>query len=1742
MFHQDPKKSQDLSAKLSVISELRKKYASPKERKKSKLSLQDQLHLLLQHAQDEKKLLQELTSAAELYAKENLHQVGTSHYYTLAEIDDNELAEQKAKTKVARVTAINILFETLKSSSAYEVYQYVSSPDFQEQAGAKDHHFNFLRKHLWGISEQFITQYEQFLDLNHPDRLLDILLDESIAITQSQSAKLFWCYHPELVADVIVNFYENKTFEVKGFPDTGTTLDYDLLKRLLAKDPEAIWYINKKRYAIKASLLLPQDSCSPGKNVLAERGLTKDELYQYDEQAIYAAEQYLRNQYANLLVNNINDPEFGTLKEENIPYCFYQIPTAPYMLIDPTKKDDYQYFRYQDFKNDLKALLNSYDPNNNLFRKEIIFFGIINFDNTHYLPFFIYKNSKHACHVITVDPSPQVFIEGMNEGNDKKTRTYQLLKEIFQDLIPGCLFHDPKVNQMLRERDCGPHAATTLEVALSTATSKKPLLRMNNNTLQIDIEQLPIHSQPSGANFYTKQYVYPIQLEEDSFANRKKWAERLRSIQKTAPMTIRRNNSQTLSISDIYYIEDQISIDYNYDHSVDQQEHQDVRDVNISAVRVLFYNRVEGPEIIHSLIEEYQKTLILPSAEPIAHFIKSNKTAQELRGLVSAHGNLQALAEDVMLMLLKEYIPSALKTLFYTTVLVRLPTQTDLDSRRIVDEFLKSINKIYEKLSLHDQRMLKSELIILSEKMVSDKLEISNFQVVSRFFEKDSRNYLTKLPNKVLDVHDAVDELLEIAKKPECESFFENLELVKSLQYLCQHEEKKLRFFIQKLMDQFLNEAKAKTVSYLLNRLDLSEQNIGSLMVFYSKETGEFLPFEVNQLAEYLPDDFSSSVLSKKEMISVLGKLILDYMNGCIHQAVIAHIDDILTYDINFFLEKEEVKKAILPHRSLADLHGMLDQNGHLLKSAYEKMNLPNQYAGIRMLGNVHYFHPMIYKLMHDHFMRGVEKLVRDCLSQEYIKITQAIINVNHEIFIFKNMKDHPYLRHPTQMVDSQFERFLLSSHETVATFNDYFMDEYLNDKGRYFHAWFLEHQQLFVMKHFDQVNRINNNIGNAITLLSNFVSDLNDEKIIEIFMPHISRLIEMRTQILDFNLLDDQFNEAYQKYHQAFSNQLKFIFDFFIQQLGFKKGESTPGCFSAKIRPVLYSLLGMRPDPVLLSHEIKKLDEKMIKNKEVSIAHLNFDILPDSTLLILPDIHELPDTYNQPMTRDLLIQCIAYWFKRYTPPFMLKTITHDRRYDANYRDKQSEALISLLINIVNKTNSDEELKYEDLQALCHFLQNNNSSSFAIYSSNDCLDQIHAALTKTSHFSDKTPTTYYFSDVQQFFSGEKSTTKKQESSVPLSNNITQAELKRKGLWKIDLLGLTALEKRFAQIKAKHKQENFQLDTEDLVEIRRLLQDRWNRLLIKNNNQETKAAEHYVGELVDRRDKVYITMAEWLASYYRSQGEIIYTYELIMPRSILFLPSSQLRQHVFPQYICELSGYEPKDTNIDDISLRNLVITPTGDAFDMNWIVDQYTREEKLINFYTRKEFTSQELDVIYVHPKFKTVLDVIHLKFTNKITSRAIDLLVEYLNNAIFERGFGASYDENENNAAQTACQTVYEKAKKLFSWEAKSFWKERIPNDPNATTVQDIFNKSTNDCLTWQGVQLAKVVIAYKGNSHGLKSAKLIQYALEKGPIEPRQFDMPRVRDGRDVTQAEAYLYQKILNNNQGQNVKRMS
>ncbi len=1713
----------------------------------------------------------------------------------------NFIKKEKPKgTSKARAEAINYIFQRIDTASADEIFRYISTPSFQKLIGNDEIKLSIWRTHLASVCEKFTEEYQQFLQRSGDATLLKILFDEQIyqTLTSENLEFLFWHYNPRLIADIIINLYQDKNFHSNG-------IDFTFLQNLLNNDSKTIEQINIKRCELRASLLLPMDIRIPGKNTLEDEKLDKFQLFQYDDKTIAAVEQWIRTTYAGLIINN-----FDAELDEKVPFYFYQIPANSYMLLDPEKPNDPNYHRYTQLKKDLPQLIN--DSKKSIFKKPIIFFGIINIDNTHYVPYFIYKNQLGKIQVIIVDPSPYVYTENRQDDKhiDTKTETYKKAKRIFQDLLPGCEFFDPWVTQMLRERDCGPNSAQTNTEALAKSTTTAPLIFIDEkDQLRIEPTNLAIQAQPQGINPYTNTFVYSSTIEFQSSQNRSVWAERLSKVEAiTYYGRLDKLENQSISVLDPL---EQIPEEYSYLTQVKSQTLHDERNTNVSAIQSILLGDEVGRKIVEELIINYKKTLQIVNLQQLANFIKSKTTAIELEQYTSAHEKkIMLLLEDVATVILKDHIPEALETGLYTQVLIQLPNRTDLSATKVVSDFLDTHQKIYRKLAPHEQIYIKEKLNAKAEITVQEKLMALHTATVRDLIKRNCRVYLASLTATSF-VSYSLDSCLNIIiSHLDDASFFTDKDkkykppqITEALNYLKTHDSDSLKEIVRTEIISLNQQVLTATLPYARSVLKFNEKSLQELLPYFDPVEKIFLPPSAEQ---YLPQQFIPNVLSKTEAGSILGVWIQQQMKQEFFNDINAVFSEKMKAQAIIFMKNPLVIKALTEY-NIVDLDRLFDDQGTIQYSLDFSAYI-NEHGNADSITLNDYNNPIARPFIQHELTQQAAIIIRQARDQYFVETANIILAANAEKLTFKEINEKFNLFEDNANLTHQLFSSTVGTNTTIATlfqknflvYDQSLQQTILTQCGIRFHQHFTNIHTKAIKENYLKIKEFSDSLEVVILFLAELESKQNNEvnKILAKYKQEFALIQQKLNALSLYNDCEKNFQLLTQEFGQAFQSVMVDL----QKCPGYTIGDTTPGSITTLVRPTLCNLLSIKTNPILTPTQAKDVDKEI--KRMLENARLNKSI-QKSSLIIMDPVKTLPVTYNQSLTPQLILDLVGFWYTNRATSF--------------FKKDGVTPLIQKLIDLANAHIIGKELVSAEILKLKHLLQLERKEQLQLFTATDVTSQVAAALLKTKEFAGELhPSNLTFNQLIKLLRGEeikienKKAVEKPRMSLSEFNNKVMAEFERRGsetsidqvrkellqqlsetymieghsepvlipisreefqkklveelrkrnkaaieaanrtnehlsedqksqpklsnmkevtedlskiytiqnkkdaeeqdeekisvdyvsqkdlkrtgfLTTFDYFADTGLDKDLKALKARHTSDDDKLDEYDIEQLRLRVVARGIKL-----GKEQQLVKHYLTD-PNRKDKQYIAMASILAQYYRLQGKVTFMYELLM--SGCFPSSKELKSYTLPASILKemseiskddrLYDFENKVTldikaTVDDIPLPYLIITGSGYALDINWVIRRYVKDRQLVNPYTNKEFSTQDIDDILHHPMASQLFKQIKGNcYVCGITPRAIDLLEAYVIGTVFDRGFSTDYNKEEQEKSELAAQQFHDALKLLPSDEKNALMNEVIPNNQYGDTVKSILNNAKSDCIAYGGIQLARVVKAYKGDKN---------------------------------------------------------
>lgn len=378
----------------------------------------------------------------------------------------------------------------------------------------------------------------------------------------------------------------------------------------------------------------------------------------------------------------------------------------------------------------------------------------------------------------------------------------------------------------------------------------------------------------------------------------------------------------------------------------------------------------------------------------------------------------------------------------------------------------------------------------------------------------------------------------------------------------------------------------------------------------------------------------------------------------------------------------------------------------------------------------------------------------------------------------------------------------------------------------------------------------------------------------------------------------------------------------------------------------------------------------------------------------------------------------------------------------------------------------------------------------------------------------------------------------QDEDMSFISSYRSQHLQRTGIHTFQLFGSTSLDRLLGKLKKRHEKGDDRLDEYDVKQIQLHLAERWNRLCLAEGGPDQAARAHYLNPSSEYQDHSHYIMAYILAKYFRKQGQLIFSYELLMPN--YFLPANQLKVLISPSdptgenpesslTLEEMMGITLEDlddysTIDDDIRIPSLVTTRSGFALDINWILTAYTKERSLINPYTKATFTKKEIDDIFRHPLAEMLGNQVFNNCVPHLTERAFNIFHEYVKGTVFGDGFTGYYGPIEQAKATAAEGTYYEKLKELPTREKEALEKEMIPG--SSVTVSDVF-KTREGCITQRNGNFVKLIVAYRPHDHGFNDTVLDYSGARNIPV--KEFVNPRNAIQINGSELEDYIIKKM-------------
>lgn len=1291
------------------------------------------------------------------------------------------IKNQKPKTSnQSSAQAINSLLHFINTASAEDICNYISTPSFTQKLLEAKGVSLFWEESLHTICRKFVEQYQAFTQKFSNKNLLSVLMDEDVYQTLSDKdlEKLLYSYPAKLVADVILNLYQQN---FKG--DEFNSLK---LQGILEDDPNVLEMLNKKKCSLKTSLLLPVDSRLPGKNPLQEEQLTKMQLFQYDDTTITALEQYVRDSFKSIIINSnfsSSSSSSSTPKDPKVPYYFYLIPTNAYMLLDPKGKINVNYFRFLKFKADITSLLE--DRNMSQFGKPVIFFGIINFEGTHYIPYFIQKTKLGGIRVITVDSSPAVYAEDKQDKYhvDAKTETQKKLKEIFEYIFPGSQHDDPQVTQMLRERDCGPNSMQTLwDVLASTLTDAPLLVDFDQDShLKLDSDRLTINAKPQGVHPYSQSYVYSAELERKTNANREKWQNILMGIHEIVHLC-RPDWFQDypVQMTDEY---ESLVENYSYTAQVESQTLNDQRYVNVSAIQAILLSEEKFKGLLEDLTNHYKTTLQLGDLNPIASLLLSKLSPAQLDEYTATHDkDILVLLEDVAVCMLRDVIPEALLNTF-NQILTTLPNSSDLKADKVASRFLETHAAVFNKLTAYEQAALKNTLIRRSSQPIKEKLILIHTEICEDLFKRNIYAYLTKLPvepGEVLPPTGMSDRLYVAVHGLEGEQnsiFIDQAnkyppDLIReAITFLKINHPEKLKTICTEVVKNSSMEILEATKDYALNQLGFFSKPFAELLNYVGKDNAFLYP----EPKTFLPSKSDGKILSVKDIESVLGLWVIQSINYVIFGELRVILQDKISEKVARFQKKARIYDRYFK-MSIEELFNQLD--GDKLKYGIEldfDVKKPTQHLAIetakskdsqkttssalplfeRLLNNrkqsdstpipikvenqetgitgEEYEDPRIHRFIETKLVADLVYLIKMILNTRFSELSVYLLQPA-ENFSYGKMKN------PLNLDVANLVEQIINSAD---------MDSFSKQATETFKVVFASNDSPCYRSFYDffhsRVLRIVEN-NHAISVFVSHIQELQSTlRKFSSYYEFLSNKLQPAIEKVDAFILSldslSLIGELSLPERELSDLQRSIVSDLIsIWTLSYVKGDIRPGSFTCIIRLIACSLLGLETPRVLTSNTAFELDSQLFAKAQDKTQV----VFKNPSLVQMQVLTKPPVTYNKPITRQLLLKILSYWYSNFTIVDKLSFAWSD-----------TPLIIQRMVKIVNEGKTlQEPLTNEEVTVLLSTLHP-LSVDEQIFLAKDITSKVIAAIMITKDFDGELSTSKLtFGIISSLLSGQ----------------------------------------------------------------------------------------------------------------------------------------------------------------------------------------------------------------------------------------------------------------------------------------------------------------------------------------------------------------------------------------------------
>lgn len=1622
--------------------------------------------------------------------------------------------------------AADALLHFMGSSSAAQIYDFVTSDAFLKLLGIYSMRLPTRHDGVVGYVREFMQQYDNFCKncddnklfntLTHPINI-DAVTDENLVNLMSQ-------YHPQMIAELITHIFCREQFHATV---NGITIEFLDIQGILYNDPKAIHKLNQLRAQMHADLVLPEECRIAGKDLSRQETLDVFQLYQFEDPAIQAIENILLEDYQDTLLNNFYhfEGDKRTLKSD-IPAYFYLITCREYMLIDPSLPSKYT-IRFMKFQKELRELIANSHEVVQAMKKPLIFLGFINVNYDHFVPYFINKGLDNKISVVVIDPTPAMYAPGTKEyENDSKAKAYRTIQHAFETIFPGCSYFDPYKTLMLRERDCACLVGMILQNALDANRTGRSLLTFTAEGMRVDTKLLSVCHDSLGINTYSNKFVYSPQVELDSLRVRSYWQQRFEHRKQIYTMSARHQIPITAprSVLDEYHKSEQILCEFDYDTLVKKQQHEDMSEIRLADAVSYLTSDEEGNAVIQQIIDEYQQDLIFPPSTAVVSYLEKKLSPQELAIMSSCHeNNMQFLGDAVVAVILKKRIPEAVLKAFHTQTISKLPFDTELNAISLVDNFLSAHNEVIRKLPKKKTAKIRNKLLQQANSAVIQRHIQMYHKLFESFFRKNGLHFL-RLQNTPFV------ELMR-ADLPEA--------IYKAIHYLAEHDEDNFKIAIENITKWHAENIAAKTFDYIIGGFVAEFKTLGLLLNMVT-EHGEFRMINFQSMRRFL-SPAKGEWLSSSDVDSYLDTIVTPLLSNLLSVKVIESIKAKIALAAHMHVQLPMIKEQLVARLNVESLTNYVYQHGLLRDNILHVIDLNAFFTQANKFNSLEardYDHPYAKTLILDALTAEVRSLYQAQLNIFYRQLIDNILATNSHRMTWNSMH---FGRHSE--IYTVFMQAFVQSTENPEDRNvaKYMLDFPLQQASSYFRNYFKTQVEDKLAENMQRFA----NVSQKCQILHVTVRDLY----VRLRIPLLAHISEQLTK-LQINIANtsmwDGFNGAIESLAQELNVLHKNILDL-IYSPSFITGSLQVQTFTTIVRPYVCSLLNYAAPLVINSRQVNDIDKLIAERKQkFALNATPGTVLPviPATTFTLPEVNAAPNMDGLPIDLNIFIEYCGFWY------------THAA---TRQRTKPEPDFLLYLIECVQLAGAEfNGLTATQLTRLKHLLIANIKGPVTnkiIMSDKDPVEILRAGILRSSSLHNKEQSALHFLELARriglveenpimrteplYLSNDNSNNDPLYDHIPNNSQVSTQNLQKRGVFARILKTSSDIEKELLAIQRKHLMSfNFYLDRGDVDNLVELLKKRWQILVSTQKGDDIKAYKICI-DLNNRDSAVYLFLAEKLAKELRRCGQCVYVFDLLMPDCSLLDGTFNRKSELLPDTITKSlqiiefgdipgTGIEDPNNqyNFDDIPINKLLVTSTGYILNIDWIIDHYHSTGEIINPYTHTNFNADELRDITLFPHCKLLIDAIHASQFSKVTRNALTILVKYLNHFVMDKGFEEEYKgklNDLNDVVEAAYRDFHFNMQTLTHGERESLLNENIPGT-NGETVRNMIKQSVNSCATYRAVELARVVIAYLGKNHGLNNTKLVNRALEI-QIAPRKLYDPETDNKKHRQLSNAQL-----------------